>query len=537
MDFVRRARPHRFAVPEAISLTCYAVLVTFLTWFHQPWVDESQAWLLARDNSLGDIFLKRLHYEGTPGLWHLLLWIASRLHLSFTAMHWFTALIGVATAWVILRHSPFPRIARIGLPFIFGFVYQTAIIARSYSLVPLLAFTLCILLTGKKDRPVAFAAVAGLLANCALVPAVMSSGFVALYILRRLSQRCQRPAQTEQSTLQKAAQPHLALAGAVLLLLWAGAIYTALPAPDVTFGRAGLITSHPQFARALSYLTNIPLSHAAAVTPLSSPLATPAPPPVSRARFLLNHAMFVFYPISSSIILGVAFYLLFFLWIFRQRALAALLPFLVTLIACPALAFSTHHASLPLTALVATLWIAWDVAAAPIRSDWKDRAFAAVLLIVMVEQIGWTAAAVRLGMRVPFDGSRDAAQFIATEVGSQRIAGFEYYSVAVEPYSESRVFPNQDTAYWPWRNAIDPDNHLPQVVQERPAYILLGERFEGTVNQYGPPLPQSVREAPSAMHQYILEHGYHITHRFCGTQPAHFGNSEEICEVIFQPES
>jgi hypothetical protein len=533
MYFARKDRPRHFGLPETISLAAYALLIGIITHFHQPWADESQAWLLARDNSLADIFLKRLHYEGTPGLWHLLLWIASRLHLSFTAMHWFTALVGVATAWVILRYSPFPRVARLGLPFVFGFVYQTAIIARSYSLVPLLAFTPCILLSGKKDRPVAFAVVAGLLANCALVPAVMSSGFVALYLLRQLSQRRQFPAQTEQSALQKATQSHLALAGAVLLLLWTGAIYTALPAPDLTFGRAGLITSHPQFARALSYLTNIPLSHET----VASPFETPAPPPVSRARFLLNHAMFVFYPISSSIILGVAFYLLFFLWIFRQRALAALLPFLVTLIACPALAFSTHHASLPLTALVATLWIAWDVAAAPIRSDWKDRTFAAVLLIVMVEQIGWTAAAVRLGMRVPFDGSRDAAQFIATEVGSQSIAGFEYYSVAVEPYFESRVFPNQDTAYWPWRNAIDPDNHLPQVVQERPAYILLGERFEGTVNQYGPPLPQSVREAPSALHRYIAEHGYHVTHRFCGTQPAHFGNSEEICEVIFQPQS
>ena len=39
----------------------------------RPWGDEAQAWMLARGNGLWALFRYRLHYEGTPGLWHLLL--------------------------------------------------------------------------------------------------------------------------------------------------------------------------------------------------------------------------------------------------------------------------------------------------------------------------------------------------------------------------------------------------------------------------------------------------------------------------------
>src|SRR5689334_1095494 len=53
---------------------------------HGMWRDELQAWLIARDSaSVGDLFFN-LRYEGHPGLWHILLWLLSRLTTNPLAM-------------------------------------------------------------------------------------------------------------------------------------------------------------------------------------------------------------------------------------------------------------------------------------------------------------------------------------------------------------------------------------------------------------------------------------------------------------------
>ena len=54
-------------------------------YFHEPWFDEIQAYLIARDASVHDILFHLPHYEGHPPLWHLLLMIPARLGLSCKA--------------------------------------------------------------------------------------------------------------------------------------------------------------------------------------------------------------------------------------------------------------------------------------------------------------------------------------------------------------------------------------------------------------------------------------------------------------------
>ena len=54
-------------------LLIYISLVVIIALKHEPWFDEAQAWLIARDSNLIDLFVTYLRYEGNPGLWHLLL--------------------------------------------------------------------------------------------------------------------------------------------------------------------------------------------------------------------------------------------------------------------------------------------------------------------------------------------------------------------------------------------------------------------------------------------------------------------------------
>ena len=64
-------------------LVLFAVSYIIITIFHEPWFDEAQAWQLAKNVSLKDLFLETPHYEGHPPLWWLILAIPAKLGVSF----------------------------------------------------------------------------------------------------------------------------------------------------------------------------------------------------------------------------------------------------------------------------------------------------------------------------------------------------------------------------------------------------------------------------------------------------------------------
>ncbi len=474
-------------------------------------------------------------------------------------MHLVVAGIGVATTWMILRCAPFPRIFRLALPFGFAFVYQTAIIARSYSLVPLLAFTLCVLIAAKRDRPVLFGLVAGLLANCALFSAVMSAGFVAFYLWRKVRAPQAGSPGDERESAAGPAQRYV-LAGVLVLLLWSAAIYTALPAPDVDYGIGKAIPNHPQIARALSRITGIPVPDRQNIS--TSTAAQPAAfvRPVglrawqswlwgnlysrqhssklwSLLRKIVLASSFAFYPISSSNLLAAAFYLFFLLWLYRHSILAAALPFLFTWGACCALGFNAHHSSMPLTALVASIWLACDAKSERVGTEWVDRTFAVLAFLVVCEQVLWTASAIRIGMREPFDASVETAHFVESEVGTKQIAGFNHHAITVMPYFHRHLFFDIDTSYWPWTVAADPLGRVDAILAQNPPYILVGETYAGPVSPIAQIIPRDARqpEEETGTVTYLTSRGHRVTHRFCGTQPAHFSYSEKNCLTLLEP--
>ena len=132
---------------------------------HEPWADEAQSWLLARDASLTDLWGRLLHYEGTPGLWQTLLHALIRLGLSYSAYSYVSAVLGLVAVWLLLRYAPLPLFIRILLPFTYFLCYQYAAVARSYALVAPLLFAIAILYPQAQRRPVAMTILLCLLAG------------------------------------------------------------------------------------------------------------------------------------------------------------------------------------------------------------------------------------------------------------------------------------------------------------------------------------------------------------------------------------
>ncbi len=116
----------------------FLLLGGVVTFHHELWRDEVQAWLLARDSASVPELLANLRYEGHPALWHLLLLPLTRLFATPVAMQGLHLLLATATVYLFARWAPFSRLQKV--LFCFGYFpfYEYAVIARNYGLCLLL---------------------------------------------------------------------------------------------------------------------------------------------------------------------------------------------------------------------------------------------------------------------------------------------------------------------------------------------------------------------------------------------------------------
>ena len=128
-------------------LSLFAVLLAIVTWKHELYIDEAQAWLIARDSrNLLDL-IHHLHYEGHPALWYLLLFLPAHLSFSIQWMQCINYLLAVSIAVLILSQRNLPMVIRVLLVFDGSLFFFGGIIARSYMLagVLLIAAARCLL--------------------------------------------------------------------------------------------------------------------------------------------------------------------------------------------------------------------------------------------------------------------------------------------------------------------------------------------------------------------------------------------------------
>jgi hypothetical protein len=211
-------------LPECVALLAFATLVAATIPWHEPFADEAQAWQLARTFSLPELFQTYIRYEAAPGLWHFLLWIFIRLHVSYSGLHWICGAIATLAAAVLLFKAPFPRYLRLSLPFTYYLLFQYAVVARNYVLAPLLMFLIA---ACWRKSPLIVAVLLGLLANVSLHAATISGGFAILFLLEQLRSSDGR---RERKTL-------LIWGALVVLCLYALAIWTAWPPHDLPLSR------------------------------------------------------------------------------------------------------------------------------------------------------------------------------------------------------------------------------------------------------------------------------------------------------------
>lgn len=158
---------------DVITLIIYLLGVCTVSFFHEPWFDEAQAWAIARSGSLKEILFEIPHYEGHPPLWHLILVTFAKLgapyELSLAVVNIFFMTLAVA---VLLFKSPFPKLIRCLLPFNFFLFYQYGVVSRPYCILVLAIFLAAACYKNRNEHPVKY------LLCLALMCAVHSYGII-----------------------------------------------------------------------------------------------------------------------------------------------------------------------------------------------------------------------------------------------------------------------------------------------------------------------------------------------------------------------
>ena len=399
-------------------LLAYSCVVLFTVRYHEKWADEAQAWLIARDLPLSRIWFYELRYEGSPGLWHTILWIAQHwFHAPYGALGYIGVVFAIAGVAVLVLRAPFPWYVRWPLAFTYFMVYQYAVIARPYTMLPLLCFLVAILFKDI-EHPERMTLVLVLLANLSLHGTILAACFGLLYLVEAIK---------SWRTLGNQLQNRYFICGAVVVFAFLFLFIILKPTPDVEE-----IVLKQQFAK----------------LPDSVKQQMHVAGPFTKLTAIISGA-FLDFLLPSTI-----FLLLSAGWAFtRRRLMIFILPLGMMLALYATIHGAAHHHGTAFVAAITAFWIAWPTdqerRSFSDRDTWAQRGMIALLWVLCLVNVWDAAVVVRREYLYPYSGAKDAADYLKS-IGADHgpMFGLLFGVVGVEAYFDRNIFLNLPTSYF-----------------------------------------------------------------------------------------
>lgn len=405
----------------------YCILLGIAVSKHEPWFDEAQAWLLARDSSLTELYTKYLRYEGSPGLWHTLLLIPAKSGLPYSSMNIIAALIAIAGVYVFIFYSPFPPIVKILYPFTYFSFYQYAVVARSYVLLPLLLFLTAIVYRNRMNRPFTYVTLLLLLGNISMHGYIVALGLAFLYfidILRRWFK--------SSSRFRIRSFSSLVLFAVVSLLL----ILELKPPKDIITFAAFNKDLSDFYSKTLYMLSD---------SWLTTIITQPNP---IRAVHLLTYGIFI-----------VTFILSLFWFILRKKLLHFLVPLIGLGVLFTAIYSNLWHQGSLFLLWLFVLWLSYEEKEDHSKLVWiTNIAMTAALSVILVFQIYWSYNSFTYDFGHKYSASRDVANYIkARNLQGKKIYMTGFHTISIQPYFDKNIFcnyhDNEKPSFWLWSGA------------------------------------------------------------------------------------
>ncbi len=439
-------KPDVWRIADWIVFAILTVAMALLIPRHEPWFDETQAWLLARDAPWWQIVWNYARHEGSPSLWHTLLLLPAKGGFPHLTLNIISGALALAGAALLIFRSPMPRALRLLLPCGFFLFYQYGIVARSYALLMPLLWLAAIIHPRRFERPWRYVGVLLVMSHASLHAAWISGALMAVFAgeawWRRRVPRKQ----------------------------WCGLVLAF--AADTAFIVAQLWTpadvySPPQHA--MGSLT-WPMWQEMTFDALS-------PWPMFSALVLICLLLFFFH---RGVLLSYALTTGGLLGLFAGRH------------------FSIWHQGLLFALLVLHLWLAW---ASPVRRrlgsapDYVWPAMATGFMgVTAAVHVWWAAVAGWHDWEFPYSGSRAAAAYLRAQgIDRQRVHVFKFSTYALLFYLDHNPFANvapfTPGSFWVWTREVFATQTPDALLQGQPPWILVGAQMRPAFDPIPPPVP------------------------------------------------
>ncbi len=191
LKFIKTEKPLT-KVALAIVFIIYLLITLLFALKHQPWRDEAQSWLIARDlNPIG--IIRQMPYEGTPPLWHFILYPFAASGLPYSTEFIINYLLVAAAIFLLIFFSPLPKSIKLILPLSYYFLFEYSVVARNYSLVIFSLFLVAVLYQKRLERPIIYALAIAIFALSSIqalgIAAILTTYFLIETIQKKLEAR------------------------------------------------------------------------------------------------------------------------------------------------------------------------------------------------------------------------------------------------------------------------------------------------------------------------------------------------------------
>ena len=383
-----------------IILVLFITLVSIVSLKHEYWADEANAWLIAADSSIVELFTKYLHTDGHPALFHLIIKFFQLFGLNYDNFRIISILFSSLGVGLFLFKSNYKWYLKALMPFTFFIFYQYTVVTRGYCLVLLLLSCIAILWEKRKEKCILFTIFTILLLSLESYTFLIAGSIYLLNIIDYIKEYKQTKKHDKK------------LLTCLIILFFAFLITTIYVMPRTTN------TFNP--SNTIYYMSN------SFIIPFNAP--------------------FVVKNIGTLVIIILLGYLLF-------KNQDKILETFILL--APLLCFMSYkYCNLWHTGIMflMILFIAW------IHNYHKFKVFNIFMLLTCVIQIYWTVNNSIYDYKESYSPAKEVADFIKTQdYENMKIYGLDFYESAINAYFDKNIFYNwnKDTRFFYWnKNSI-----------------------------------------------------------------------------------
>ncbi len=177
------------SLQNPLYLLAWLGLSLYLARFHEPFADEAQSYLIARDVPLSGLFADIARQEGSPMLWVLWLKFLLLFGFSYTHIAWASILPEFAGTVLFVFKAPFSRTVKYLFPLTYYIFFQYNLIARNYSLLFLCITLAAVCYSRRQTHPLLYTGVLMLLGSVSAHALILSCGLFALWGMEQVREK------------------------------------------------------------------------------------------------------------------------------------------------------------------------------------------------------------------------------------------------------------------------------------------------------------------------------------------------------------